>query len=80
TPDGWVAAVVDAVLEVAVVAATDVSPPPALFKGLPGQFIRGVAKIGEQLVVVLEIDRVLASADRIIFDRAVQAGQGAGRG
>ncbi|MEP6493046.1 MAG: chemotaxis protein CheW [bacterium] len=79
TPDGWVGAVVDAVLEVAIVAATDVSPPPALFHGLPGQFIRGIAKVGEKLIVILEIDRVLASADRIVFDRAIQAAQGAGR-
>jgi purine-binding chemotaxis protein CheW len=80
TPDGWVGAVVDAVLEVAIVPAADVSPPPALFRGLPGEFVRGIAKVGEQLIVVLEMDRVLASADRIVFDRALQATEGAGRG
>lgn len=80
TPDGWVGAVVDAVLEVAIVPTSDVSPPPSLFHGLPGHFVRGIAKIGEQLVVVLEIDRVLASADRIVFDHALQVTEGAGRG
>lgn len=80
TPDGWVGAVVDAVLEVAIVPTKDVSPPPELFRGLPGQFVRGIAKVGDQLVVVLEIDRVLASADRLVFDRALQATEGAGRG
>lgn len=71
TKAGWVGAIVDAVREVAVVAPKDVSPPPALFRGLAAEFIRGIAKVGTQIVVVLDVDRVLTSNDRIAFERAV---------
>lgn len=73
TADGWVGAIVDAVLEVANVPVSDVTPPPPLFRGLAAHFIRRIAKIGEALVVVLEVDRVLTSADRIVFERAVES-------
>lgn len=69
---GWVAAIVDSVSEVAVVPSSSVTPPPALFHGLPAQFMRGIAKLGEQVVVVLDIDRVLSSMDRLEFERAVE--------
>ena len=69
--DGWVGAIVDAVQEVAVVPAASVTPPPPLFKGLSEQFVRGIAKIGQQVIVVLDVDRVLTSADRIAFERAI---------
>lgn len=77
TESGWVGAIVDAVHEVAVVPAGSVSPPPSLFRGLAAHFVRGVAKVRDQLVVVLDIDHVLSSADRIAFERAVHAGAGA---
>ena len=72
TSSGWVGAIVDSVVEVAGVSATNITPPPPLFRGLAAQFLRGIAKIGEQLVVVLDVDRVLSSDDRIVLDRAMK--------
>ena len=73
TADGWVGAIVDAVHEVANVPAASIAPPPKMFKGLASEFVRGIAKVRDQLVVVLDVDRVLASADRIAFEQAIQA-------
>ena len=79
TADGLVGAVVDAVHEVAVVPAASVSPPPAIFRGLESRFIRGVAKVSDQLVVVLDVNGLLASTDRIAFEQAVsRSAAGAG--
>lgn len=78
TTGGWVGAIVDAVHEVATVPAANVSPPPALFRGVKAEFITGVAKVHEQLVVVLDVERVLASTDRIVFEQAVARGAMAG--
>lgn len=72
TADGWVGAIVDAVHEVAVVPSGSVSQPPPMFRGLAAEFVRGIAKVRDQLVVVLDVDRVLSSADRIAFEQAVQ--------
>ncbi|MGH7616599.1 MAG: chemotaxis protein CheW [Gemmatimonadaceae bacterium] len=76
--DGYVGAIVDMVHEVSVVPAADISPPPALFRGLAGEFIRGIAKIQNQLVVILDVDRVLTSTDRIKFDQSALAAEGNG--
>jgi purine-binding chemotaxis protein CheW len=71
--DGWIGAIVDAVHEVAVVPAASVTPPPKMFRGLSAEFVKGIAKVRDQLVIVLDVDRVLTSADRIAFEAAVQA-------
>lgn len=73
TTAGPVGAVVDAVSEVAVVPSKEVSPPPALFRGLAAEFIRGMATVRGHMVVVLDADRVLTSTDRIALERAVSA-------
>ena len=57
-----------------------VAPPPPLFRGLAAEFIDGVARVRDQLVVVLNVDRVLSSADRIVFERAMESSELAGRG
>jgi purine-binding chemotaxis protein CheW len=80
TTDGPVGAIVDAVHEVAVVPVSAVAPPPKMFKGLKSEFVRGIAKVRDQLVVVLEVERVLTSADRIAFEQAIKQVEVAARG
>ena len=74
---GRIAAIVDAVHEVATIPKAAITPPPALFRGLASEFVRGIAKVRDQLVVILDVDRVLTSADRIALDRALHAQDGA---
>ena len=88
TAAGWIGAIVDAVVEVAVISASAMSAPPPLFRGLASHFLRGVATVREQLVVVLEMEQVLTSADRLTFEgvldvaarRVVKNGAVGGRG
>jgi purine-binding chemotaxis protein CheW len=80
TTGGWVGTIVDSVIEVAAVPSTSVTPPPPLFRGLAAQFVCGIAKIDEQLVVVLDVDRVLTSDDRIVLDRAMHGTETLPRG
>ena len=80
TSDGFIGAIVDVVTEVASVPEANVAPPPPLFRGLAAHFVRGIAKIGEQLVVILDVDRVLTSDERIAFQRAVETSEAALRG
>lgn len=75
TSDGFVGAIADAVVEVAAVPASAVSAPPPLFRGLAAAAVRGIAKVRDQLVVVLDTDRVLTRADRVVVDEhATMAG------
>jgi purine-binding chemotaxis protein CheW len=80
TTGGWVGTIVDSVIEVAAVPSASVTPPPPLFRGLAAQFVCGIAKVGEQLVVVLDVDRVLTSDDRIVLDRAMEGAETLPRG
>ena len=74
TSAGFVAGIVDAVREVAVVPTGAVTAPPPLFRGMSGDAIRGIAKVGERLVVVLNVERVMATADRVLAEREASAG------
>lgn len=80
TAEGFIGAIVDVVAEVASIPQETVAPPPPLFRGLAAHFVRGIAKVGEQLVVILDVDRVLTSDDRIAFERAVESSEAALRG
>ena len=85
TSGGWVGAIVDAVHEVSSTSGGGIAPPPPLFRGLAAEFILGIGRVRDQLVVVLNVDRVLSTTDRLVFEQAVAASAGgaaqpAGRG
>lgn len=61
----WVGAIVDAVTEVAAVEAAEVQPPPPLFRGLAGEYLRGLVRRPAGLVVVLDTARLLGATERL---------------
>jgi purine-binding chemotaxis protein CheW len=67
---GWVAVVVDAVLEVAAYEAPQLSAPPALFRGLAGEYLKGLIRSGERLIVLLEVERLLTATERLRLEQA----------
>lgn len=67
----WIAAIVDAVLEVVAAAPTEISPPPPLFRGLAGEYLRGVVRHNERLIVFLEAARLLSSTERLQLQAAL---------
>jgi purine-binding chemotaxis protein CheW len=73
-----VGVVVDEVRHVIRVAPGDVAPSPPFIGGLSGRYVNGVAKLGERLVVVLDMDRIL-TADELIELRTLETASGEGR-
>jgi purine-binding chemotaxis protein CheW len=69
----WIAAVVDAVLEVVPLGDAQLAPPPPLFKGMSAEFLRGILRRNDRLIIVLDIERLLATRERLEFDRALLA-------
>jgi purine-binding chemotaxis protein CheW len=57
------ALLVDAVLDVRPVAPGDLADPPALFRGLAAEYLKGLTRRQGALVVVLDLERLLASTD-----------------
>jgi purine-binding chemotaxis protein CheW len=66
----WIGIIVDAVQEVATVDAASVQPPPPLFRGLAGDYFKGLVRRGSHLVVVLDTTRLLGTTDRLVLERA----------
>lgn len=60
-PGGLAAMLVDAVLDVKPVSPADVMDPPALFRGLAGEYLKGLTRRQQQLVVVLDVESLLSS-------------------
>jgi purine-binding chemotaxis protein CheW len=66
--------VVDAVTEVLRVPETAVLPPPKYVAGLAAEFIRGIVRLEGRLIVLVEMDRILGSAERISLQAAFGGG------
>ena len=66
----WIGVVVDAVTAVSAFDPAAVAPPPKLFRGLAGEYLKGIVRMGEKLVIFLDVERLLSSSERIALDRA----------
>jgi len=58
--------IVDAVNEVVRLPQSSIEPPPAAFI-LDGQYIHGVGKMEDRLLILLNIDSILTSQEEIIL-------------
>jgi purine-binding chemotaxis protein CheW len=67
TADEWAAVLVDAVLDVRSVTSADLVPPPPLFRGLSAEYLRGMLRRDDQLVIVLESDRLLSADEQLVL-------------
>lgn len=65
--------VVDAVTEVLRVPETAVSEPPRYFRGLAAEFVRGIVRLEGRLVILVDIERILSSQERIAFEESALA-------
>jgi purine-binding chemotaxis protein CheW len=60
--------VVDAVSDVYDVAESEIKPPPDFGSVISIEFIKGLATVGEKMVIVLEIDRLLNSDELAMIE------------
>jgi purine-binding chemotaxis protein CheW len=65
-----VALLVDAVVEVVHLRTTELSEPPAFFRGLSAEYLQGLGRVRDRVVIVLKLDRILTSEERITLQRA----------
>ena len=68
-----VAVVVDAVLDVRPLEDTALAAPPAFFRGLAAEYLRGLARRDGELVVVLDAERLLSSRERLALEPGLQS-------
>jgi purine-binding chemotaxis protein CheW len=66
----WIGVVVDAVTEVASFDRDALQAPPRMFRGLAGDYLKGILRRGERLVIFLDVDKLLSSTERIALQEA----------
>jgi len=60
--EGLVGILVDSVSEVIRVPQDRIHPPPAIASGMDGEYLRGICRLGDQLLLYLDINRILKKA------------------
>lgn len=60
--------VVDSVSEVLRIPASITEPPPALTQGIDSTYITSVAKLEDRLIILLDLDKVLSTEEKMILE------------
>ena len=60
--------VVDSVSDVMEISADSVRPAPDMHSAIDATFIRGLAQVGERMVILLDIESMLMSSDMGLVD------------
>ena len=62
--------VVDSVSEVLRVPANTIEQPPSLIGGIESEYIEGVGKLDERLLILLELKKIFAGSERKEIEKA----------
>ncbi len=63
--------IVDAVSEVLRIANEQISPPPPTVAGLGREYLRGLVKLEEELLILLDIDKIFSEQESAGLDAAI---------
>lgn len=67
--DRIVGIVVDAVSDVVNLAADEIRPPPEFGVAFDSDYLYGLAQVGEQMVILLNIETLITSSELGLFDQ-----------
>jgi len=70
-----VAGAVDAVLDVSSVDPAAIAAPPPLCRGLSREYLRGIVRRGDSLVVIVDAARILSATERLVVRDAADAAE-----
>jgi purine-binding chemotaxis protein CheW len=59
---------VDGVKEVCILSKGDISPPPTMVKGIKTEYLEGIGKTGERLIIILNLDKILSTEERLLLE------------
>ncbi len=71
---------IDGVKEILNIEEDQMSKPPSIFKGLEAEYIKGIGKIQDRLIVILNLEKLLTSEEIIMLgERKEKLSSGTGR-
>jgi len=56
--------IVDGVSEVVTIGSDQVEPPPALTRTIASEFVSGIVKLGERIIILLDLSKVLTAEEQ----------------
>lgn len=62
--DRIVGLIVDSVSQVMKIPQADIQPPPATIAGLAGEYLLGVGKVDDRLLILLDIEKIISADER----------------
>jgi len=60
--------VVDAVSEVLRLPTDTIEPPPPMVSGIESEYIQGVGKLGDKLLILLDLNKLLTSQEKELLN------------
>jgi len=74
---------VDDIKEILSLSPEEIRTPPSIFKGFKTEYLTGLGKHGERIIILLNIDSLLTSEEKIILRESIglleEKGAGAGK-
>ena len=64
--------IVDSVSEVLRISSSTIQPPPPLIAGLDSDYIRGVGKLDERLIILLDIDKIFTTGEHKLIEGIIK--------
>lgn len=66
--DSSVGLIVDSVAEVINIPEEDIVPPPSLYEGFANRYIKGIGKVGNEVKLLLECEKLLSTEELEILE------------
>jgi purine-binding chemotaxis protein CheW len=74
---------VDDIKEILSLSPEEIRTPPSIFKGFKTEYLTGLGKHGDRIIILLNIDNLLTSEEKIILRESIglleEKGAGAGK-
>ena len=70
TGEGVMGMIVDAVTETRSLSSDAIEPPASIVTSADSLYLRGVAKVDDRLIIMLDIEKILTAADNEAIERA----------
>ncbi len=71
---------VDEIREILALSAEEITNPPALFRGFRTEYINGLGRKADAIIILLNIDNLLTSEERIRLEESIEMLEASGAG
>ncbi len=60
--------IVDSVKEIINIEKEQIASPPTIFRGLKPEYLKGIGKLGDRLIIILNLDSLLTAEEMVLLE------------